>query len=178
MLTSKNKHYRSATVVFDGYVAGPSIKDNNGSKPPFIRLRTLQETPDLKGKNEFLSRVSNKQHLINLISDKRQSVGCMVIQAAGNAYVDIAKTAVNTACVHSTTLVGEDTGLLILLLRYYMADGQPVYCRSDKQSRGIPEVYNINAMKCCLGSEMCSQTLFLHAFTGCDSTSRVYGIGR
>ena len=81
----------------------------------------------MKEKNEFLSRVSNNQHLINLISDKLQSVGCMVIQAAGNADVDIIKTAVNIACVHSTTLVGEDTGLLIMLLCYCMADGQPVY---------------------------------------------------
>ena len=51
---------------------------------------------------------SNKQHLISVISDELQGVGCMVIQAEGDTDVDIAKTAVNIACVHSTTLIGED----------------------------------------------------------------------
>ena len=29
-----------------------------------------------------------------------------------------------------------------------------------------------------LGHELNAQILFLHAFTGCDSTSRIYGIGK
>ena len=68
-----------------------------------------------------------------MISDELQNVGCTVIQTAGDADVDIAKTAVDMACVHSTTLIGEDTDLLILLLHYCMADKQPLYFRSDKQ---------------------------------------------
>ena len=43
-------------------------------------------------------------------------VGCMIIQAEGDADVDIAKAAVNIANAHSTTLIVEDTDLLILLL--------------------------------------------------------------
>ncbi|KAJ8023881.1 hypothetical protein HOLleu_36448 [Holothuria leucospilota] len=65
----------------------------------------------------------------------------------------------------------------MLLLHYCKADEQPLYFRSDKQSRDLPKVY-INSMKRCLGSEMCTQILFLHSFTGCDSTPRVYGIGK
>ena len=29
-----------------------------------------------------------------------------------------------------------------------------------------------------MGSELCTHLLFLHAFTGCDSTSRIYGVGK
>ena len=77
----------------------------------------------------------------------------MVIQAEGVADADIAKAAVITACAHPTTLIGEDTELLILLLHYATADGKPLYFRSDRQSRGIPKVYNINCIKRVLGSE-------------------------
>ena len=38
-------------------------------------------------------------------------------------------------------------------------------------------MYNINWIKCLFGSEMCTQMLFLHAFTGCDSMYSVYGVG-
>ena len=77
----------------------------------------------------------------------------MVIQAEGVADADIAKAAVITACAHPTTLIGEDTELLILLLHYATADGKPLYFRSDRQSRGIPKVNNINCIKRVLASE-------------------------
>jgi hypothetical protein len=42
--------------------------------------------------------------------------GCHVIQAEGDADVDIVKAAVSMSGYKSTTLIGEDTDLLILLL--------------------------------------------------------------
>ncbi|KAG1669042.1 Tryptophan 5-hydroxylase 2 [Nymphon striatum] len=177
-----SKQYGSATVVFDGYLAGPSIKDNTHQRRGQATIHPIVnftgETEFEGKKEEFLSRGSNKQHLISLISDELERVGCTVIQAEGDADVDIAKTAVNIANVHSTTLIGEDTDLLVLLLHYCEMDGKPLYFRSDKQSRGVPKVYNISWIKRLLGSEMCPQIVFLHAFTGCDSTSRVYGVGK
>ncbi|KAG1659992.1 Ester hydrolase C11orf54 [Nymphon striatum] len=177
-----SKQYGSATVVFDGYLAGPSIKDSTHQRRGQATIHPIVnftgETEFEGKKEEFLSRGSNKQHLISLISDELERVGCTVTQAEGDADVDITKTAVNIANVHSTTLIGEDTNLLVLLLHYCEMDGKPLYFRSDKQSRGVPKVYNISWIKRLLGSEMCTQIVFLHAFTGCDSTSRVYGVGK
>ena len=39
-------------------------------------------------------------------------------------------------------------------------------------------MYDISEMKQVLGSEMCSQLLFIHAFTGCDTTSRIFNVGK
>jgi 5'-3' exonuclease len=176
------KHYGVATVVFDGYEAGPTIKDNTHRRRKqniHYPLVNFSSETEFDGKQEeFLSVGSNKQQLISLTSDQLRMVGCSVIQAEGDADVDIAKAAVSTASVHTTTLIGEDTDLLILLLHYAEIDGKPLYFRSDTQSRGLPKVYNINCLKQSLGSELCTQLLFLHAFTGCDSTSRIYGIGK
>ena len=95
-----------------GYVSGPSIRNTThqrlGQTTIYPMVNSTGETEFEAKKEEFISRGSNKQHLISLISDELQGVGCKVIQVGGDTDVDIAKTAVNIACVHSTTLIGED----------------------------------------------------------------------
>ena len=83
---------------------------------------------------------------IGLINDELERVGCMVIQAEGDTDVAIAKTAVNIAYVHSTTLTGEDIDLVILLIHYCTAHRQPLNFRLDKQSRGINWIKCIHRM--------------------------------
>ncbi len=39
-------------------------------------------------------------------------------------------------------------------------------------------MYYINRLKLILGNNLCSQLLFVHAFTGCDATSRIFGVGK
>ena len=69
--------------------------------------------------------------------------------------------------------------MLILLLHYYRTDNEIIYFRSDanKQSKE-QRVYNINLLKETLGDDVCNELLFVHAYSGCDSTSRIYGIGK
>ena len=101
-----------------------------------------------------------------------------MINIPGDADVDIVKTAVDSSHQHNTTLIGEDTDLLILLLHY--ADTEPdikeLYFRFDKTC--ATNVHDINRLKAILGPDICSQLLFIHAFTGCDSTSRIFSIGK
>jgi len=39
-------------------------------------------------------------------------------------------------------------------------------------------VYNIKLLKDALGDDVCNELLFIHAYSGCDSTSRIFGIGK
>jgi hypothetical protein len=39
-------------------------------------------------------------------------------------------------------------------------------------------VYNINLLKETLGDKVCNELLFVHASSGCDSTSTIFGIGK
>jgi len=67
--------------------------------------------------------------------------------------------------------------LLVLLLHYASPrDGTKLYFRSDKASHTV--VYDIKVIKQVTGSEISQSLLFLHAFTGCDTTSRIFGIGK
>ena len=56
----------------------------------------------------------------------------------------IVKAAVAKASTESTTLIGEDTDLLILLLYHEKIDNKELYFRSDKERA---HVYNINILK-------------------------------
>jgi len=102
-----------------------------------------------------------------------------VISALGDADVDIVKAAVEASCVHTTTLIGEDTDLLVLLLYYAHEHSKGLYFRSDKsKTDGTSTVYDINRLQQIIGHDMCAQLLFIHAVTGCDTTSRIFGVGK
>ena len=129
-------------------------------------------------KEEFLPRDTNKQRLIRMISDQLRERDCTVVNVHGDADVDIVTTAVETSPQHTTTLIGEDTDLLVLLLCYAQGEVMKLYFRSDKpKADGTIEVYHINRIQEVLGHEMCSQLMFIHAMTGSDTTSRIFGVG-
>ena len=102
---------------------------------------------------------------------------CIVMNAQGDADVDIVKAAVEISRLHTTTLIGEDTDLLVLLLHYVKPHCKSLYFRSDKTT-GRAKVYNINYLRELIGNDTCSQLLFIHAMTGCDTTSRIFGVGK
>lgn len=125
------RHYG---IVFDGYSEGPSIKDNTHQRRgenthPIVNFNA--KTEFVGRKNDFLSRSCNKQGLINLMTEELEKKGCTVINASGDADVDIVKAAVKASEHHPTTLIGEDTDLLILLLYYA---GRPLFSFRQVQS--------------------------------------------
>ena len=122
-----------------------------------------------------MSRDINKAAMITLISAALIRKGCRVIQSPGDADIDIVQATVERSRHCTTTLVGEDTDLLILLFHYSSTDNENTYFRSNKQSKER-RVYNINLLKGTLGNDVCTKLLFVHAYTGCDSTLRIFGI--
>ncbi|KAK4312183.1 hypothetical protein Pmani_007683 [Petrolisthes manimaculis] len=76
--------------------------------------------------------------------------------------------------VHTTTLIGEDTDILVLLLYYAQRDSKDLYYRSGKaKADGRFKVYDIKHLQEILGHDVYSQLMFIHAMTGSDTTSRV-----
>ena len=95
----------------------------------------------------------NKHAVIYLISERLWQKGCHIIQAEGDADLDIVKASGAMTSDNSTTLIGEDTDLLVLLLYHAtMKDCRDLYFRSDK---GKPNVYNIKVLKRLLGDDVC-----------------------
>ena len=79
-------------------------------------------------KEEFLSRNSNKQKLINMIAIEMKERGYKVIHAFGDADVPIARAVVEASVEQVTTVIGEATDLLLLL---FFLEGKGLYFKID-----------------------------------------------
>ena len=182
-VTYVTKRYQGATIVFDGYENGPSIKDaahqrRSGSKIGLSVNFTTKTVNNLK-KDEFLANKRNKQRFINLLSESLTEAGCKSIHASGDADVLIVQTAVKSATTSDTVVVGDDTDLLVLLCFYSDMGAHDLYFIPEpKKSSSKRRLWDIKRTKLALGPKICSRILFIHAILGCDTVSQPYGIGK
>ncbi len=81
---------------------------------------------------------------------------------------------------NQTILIGEDTDLLIPLCFHVTDSCHDIFFQSEKR-RGMkrnPRCWNIKHVQTILGKKTCNNLLFAHAILGCDTTSRVFGLGK
>ena len=92
----------------------------------------------------------------------------------------IVMTSKESAKHRNTVLTGEDTNLLVLLIHHSTGIKNDLYMQSEpKVSKATTtKVLNINILRNKLGTDICESILFLHAFSGCDITSRIYGVSK
>jgi hypothetical protein len=89
--------------------------------------------------------------------------------------VDIVRAAMLSSKHSSTTIIGEDNDLLILLFYHAKNYGFKLYFRSDiRRGSSVNPVYDVLDIQALLGINICTYLLFLHAYTGCDITSRIF----
>jgi len=119
-----------------------------------------------------------QQRFVDMLSQKLEAAGCHVLQAVGDADVLIANTAVARAAESPTTVVGEDTDLLVLLICHADPESHTLYMQSDKKKGKKFRVWDIHWFQRSLRTEMCSLLPFAHAIGGCDTTSHLFGIGK
>lgn len=114
-----------------------------------------------------------------MLSQALQNAGCVTHQSNGDADLLIVKTAVESARTKTTVLVGDDTDLLVLLCYHASEDGCDFYFRPEPKAnaRGA-RFWHMKKVKDQLGREVCRNLLFLHAMTSCDTTSRLYQVGK
>ena len=175
-----DKHYGKAHVVFDGYTSGPSTKDethlrrSKGIKGVEIKFKGT--TPFTSKKESVLLNTVNKQRFIDLLSTHLENRSITVKHAVSDADVVIAKTAAEVSLEASTVVIGEDTDLLVLLCNQPSTENK-IYLKSDKNVNQ-KKIWDRNKTKSVLSNDTCNHLLFVHALTGCDTTSRLFGIGK
>ncbi len=124
-----------------------------------------------------MANPANKQHFINLLDTKLNANAIPTLNADGHANLLIAKTAVEYATRGITHVIGEDTDILVLLYHHAKPGTKGLYFKSEKSANKYP-VWNILLLRESLGEQVCQLLLFIHAICGCDTTSRLYGIGK
>ncbi|CAC5414720.1 unnamed protein product [Mytilus coruscus] len=137
----------SIVVEFDGYVSGPDTKD--------AMQRNLRES----------------------LGQNKNSNGIETKYASADADVLIAKTTVESAILHQTILLGEDTDLLVLLLYYYNFGSMHFIFKPNHDKKTKSKIWDINKTKGVLGQNMCKVLPIIHAISSCDTTSKLYGVG-
>ncbi|KAK3750312.1 hypothetical protein QZH41_001772 [Actinostola sp. cb2023] len=58
-------------------------------------------------------------------------------------------------------------------------DGKDLFFRPEPRQRSkTSRVWNVRETKSALGPDICSNILFIHTLLGCDTTSRIHGLGK
>ncbi|ESP02014.1 hypothetical protein LOTGIDRAFT_157147 [Lottia gigantea] len=177
-----NRKYDKAVIVFDGYASGPTTKDAAHLRRSRVVVGTKvsfsESTPCSSKRDHFLSNGVNKQAFIDLLSKHLEENGCKTFHSDGDADVLIVKNAVQCSIASPTVLIGDDTDLLVLLCFYADLGAQDIFLKSETKTTQIVKIWDIKRPKCVLGQEVCELLPFLHSITGCDTTSRLFGIGK
>ncbi len=114
-----------------------------------------------------------------MLGEYLSMAGCHVYHSPGDADLDIVKQVIECGARSPTTLVGDDTDLLVLLCHHApLGLHEIVFRPKPKQTTNNPRVWNIQNTIQTLGTSVCNDLLFLHAVLGCDTTSLPYGIGK
>lgn len=173
--------FQNATVVFDGYNSGPSTKDvthirrAKGKCSPEVVFKpemSLQARKDV-----FLSNKKNKQRFINLLSEALAANLCPTVCADGDADCMIVAQALESSKTQVTIVVGDDTDLLVLLCHHASDNHRDIFLEpSHRTSTKTVKLWNIRHTRC-LGS-LCQVLPVIHAVSGCDTTSRPFGVGK
>ena len=103
-----------------------------------------------------------------------------VYKAPGDADVLIVETGYQHANISDTVLVGDDTDLLVLLCSQFHNTVHKLFFRpAPKQNqKALPVCWDIRKLQDKLGKNVCLNMPFVHAVTGCDTTSRLFGVGK
>ena len=176
-----DQKYGKAAIVFDGYTSTStkSMTQERCASRKVGATVTITDNMKLAMKDHFLANKSNKQSFINMLSRYLQQVNCQVYHSTENADLLTLNKAVERSRTMDTVLVGDDTDLLNLLCNHADLDLFDLFFQPEPKANSTKcrswEIKSVNEK---LGQEICPHILFIHAISGCDTTSRLYGIGK
>jgi len=176
---------RLVTVVFDGYINGPSTKDEehrrryckDNKASPEVSFTGSQLA--VVEQELFLANPINKNIFIQLLIIVLTAEGCTTIQASGDADTDIVAAAVRLATMDITepvVVVADDTDILVLLVYHWCEGMADIYLLSQSRKPRGTSAYSqpisIPSVKKSIGFEACQQILTIHAIGWCDTLQR------
>jgi len=168
-------------IVFDGYQE-VGLKYNEHArryKKSAPDTVITEDTPLTDSQSLFLANVTNKSRFIDMLSKIFKEADIHTTVAQGDADRPIVVTAINLADADETRkvfVIGEDTDLLVLLAGLPSSSQELFFHKpgrngvASRQSRNIAELKKNNFLP--------DTVLFIHAFTGCDVISAVFGKGK
>lgn len=176
---------RNVAVVFDGYSRDGAEKSTKTAE----RVRRygslncneiiFDESTIIKmAQEKFLANDNNKRRLIALICSTFQSQGIETKQAVEDADCDIVNVALEKSIYFKSVLItGDDVDLLVILSGLGSAVKNVFFQKCGRGDSGHVQ-YSSRSFKRGGLDIPPGFELFLHAFTGCDTTSSIFWYGK
>lgn len=175
------KHYgTNCTVVFDGYSNVANSTKNSEQNRRYNTKKSVdihfgENTVVTTKQDQFLSNEKNKSRLISMLSAKLKDNGIESLESSGDADTLIIRTAIDKCFTSdNVVIVGEDVDLLVLLTAL-APDEREIFLVKPKHGKIEKKVYSSKQLQ---ESGLKNSILFLHAFSGCDTTSALYKRGK
>ena len=179
-----SRRYHDCVVVFDGYASGPTVKDHEHTRRATLSAPTVsieEHMPVYHNQSAFMMNGENKKCFVGLLSHCLQEHGVTVLQASDDADTLTVRTALDIAANKKTvTVVADDTDVLVLLVHHLQPDMADIYmlseitCLHSARRAVVP----VRAVREATGETATRQLLAVHALSGCDTTSALYGHGK
>ena len=135
----------------------------------------MQVTAERK---EFLRNTANKVQFIDFLINafKREKIN--VIQSDGDADVMIVTEAIKLAAENTISVFSDDTDVLVLLMYHWSPFICDIYFSTERvvNKKKIQKQWNIQSVVEC--QSQVDHIQFAHAWSGCDTTSVIYGKGK
>ena len=182
-----NKYYKipckrfKHMIIFDGYPEY-STKDSahlyrsKGVNGPAVNFD--ENTILTLGKSLFLSNTSNKAKFISLLSKFLEQAGYLVRICSSDADKDIVTSAITMSQMTNTIIVGEDTDLFVLAMSKWKQTEFRLIMQSSMSKKNANSVVDIGHVCRNTPPEVLENILFAYAFSGCDTTSRIFGYSK
>ena len=123
----------------------------------------------------FPSDKKNKIQLISLLGHYLKANAQVVHNSSGDADTMIVSCALQFAGQgNDVIVVADDTDLLVLLIHHWNPSMADVYFQSDAQKK----MWKIHDVIVEVGDVVQAHLLFVHAWSGCDTTSATFGQGK
>ena len=159
---------------------GPSIKDSEHQRRVQKACADIQLTECMEAhanQEKFFSNQENKAQFISLLS-RFLSDAQTVYNSTGDVIVKCALKIATKG--QEVNVVADDTDVLILLMHHWRESMADVYFLSKSKStstKGL-QVWRIRDLVAKAGKLVVSHLLFLHTWSGCDTTSATFGQGK
>lgn len=176
---TQKKYGPSSYIVFDGYSSehgGTKAMERlrrSGKKISFEIQFSQAMTPTLSQEN-FLSNSKNKSRLITMLMAMCEEAGITCYQATEDADGLIVQTAESLAPFHkNVAVVAEDVDILVIMMGLRISDN--IYLLKPGRGKDPPLLYH---PKSAVNEGLYNHMMFLHAMSGCDSTSAIFNQGK
>ena len=139
------------------------------SSTPNIKIS--EHNQNLYSKECFLSSPNNKTELISLLPNSFKADSQDAFVCKGDADSTIASTALELAKENQVVVVADGTGIAVMLLHHWKEYLKNIFFMNGNKCWGIQDAqWRFRDIK--------EYLLFIHASSGCDSTSAIFGKGK